>query len=413
MGIKVNELNHAMNEDFGRLPAIPKSHSEEHLMTSSIRPSIEDASTNGHQRLDASLFTSKANGVPLTTLATPSKTQLLDKLYTLVRRHCVVTEEEAIAIVLWVMASWVHDAFRVFPRLAAISPEKRCGKSTLLEVIASVVRNATMVANASTAVLSRVADMQPTLLLDEADTFIKNGDPQLIGIINSGHSKATATVLKCHGDSFEPRAFSTWMPIVLASIGSLSDTIMDRSVVINLRRKMPTETVTRIPADIDEQCSPLRKELEYWSDQNQSRIKSNSVTPRCLGNDRAVDNWLPLFSVAASYSPRWLTKCEQAYLVLTDVSPKEIPTLLLEDIKEVFAGHGDTRISSADLVGALCSDANKPWSTLNSGKRLTPVSMAGLLSAYGVSPKSIRFSGGVTRGYDVAQFEDAFERYLT
>jgi hypothetical protein len=409
MGTKGNELNHGMNEDFGRRQAMPKSHNEEHLMSSSIHPSIEDTSTNGSQIPGAPLCTS----TPKSTLAAPSKAQLPDELYSLVRRHCVVTEQEAIAIVLWVMASWVHDAFRVFPRLSAISPEKRCGKSTLLEVIASVVRNSLMVANASTAVLSRVADLQPTLLLDEADTFIKNGDPQLIGIINSGHSKATASVLKCHGDSFEPRAFSTWMPIVLASIGALSDTIMDRSVVINLRRKNALESVARIPADITERCLPLRNELEYWSAQNLLRITSNPVTPKCLGNDRAVDNWLPLFSVAASHGPSWLAKCERAYIALTHIAPKEMPTLLLEDIKEVFAGHGDTRISSADLVGVLCSDANKPWSTMNSGKRLTPISMAGLLSAYGVVPKSFRFSGGVTRGYDVAQFEDAFERYVS
>jgi len=339
--------------------------------------------------------------------------KLADDIYTLVLKHCIITPHEAAAIVLWSMSSWVLDEFRIFPRLTAISPEKRCGKSTLMEVISAIVKNPLMVSNASIAVISRVAEkMQPTLILDEADTFIKNGDPQLIGLINSGHSKATAQVLKCDGDSFEPRAFSTWMPIVLASIGALPDTIMDRSIPISIHRKKGGQSVTRIPQNLHAQCQTLRDQLEIWRDNTVQYIAVNQVEPVYIGNDRAVDNWLPLFSVASTINPEWENKCLDAYHALTQAPTKNISTQLLEDIRDIFKEEATTNIRSADLVLKLCSDTDKIWATFSHGKRISPVAMANQLSPYGITPHNIRFGEKVARGYSLDQFTDAFERYL-
>jgi hypothetical protein len=54
---------------------------------------------------------------------------------------------------------------------------------------------------------------QPTLLIDEADTFLIGRD-DLRGVLNSGHSRTSATVLRCSGNSHEPRAYKTWAPKV-------------------------------------------------------------------------------------------------------------------------------------------------------------------------------------------------------
>src|SRR5690606_3441587 len=108
-----------------------------------------------------------------------------------------------------------------FPKLSFISPEKRCGKTTTMEVVQALCRDGVLASNLSKAVLYRITadDLQPTLIIDEADTYIKNGDPELVGIINSSHNKSGATVLKCLGDSegYGVKAHSTWMPMVLAS----------------------------------------------------------------------------------------------------------------------------------------------------------------------------------------------------
>lgn len=335
-----------------------------------------------------------------------------DKIYSLIDRHCIITDHEKAAVTLWILSSWVLDEFRIFPRLALISPEKRCGKSTLLEVINCTTENPTMVSNASTAVLSRIAAKKPTLILDEADTFIKGGEPGLIGLINSGHSKATAHILKCDGDNYEPKKFSTWMPVVLASIGDLADTIMDRSVRINMRRKLDSESVHRLPPDLKTMTKPLLTELNSWKATVSPKVKGNQIEPPDQGNDRAVDNWLPLFSVANIFGSVWRQKCEEAYQALTAPAEKTLQTQLLADIKETFAKANNSRIASTELIEKLCSDPEKPWATHSNGRKLTPYQMAKLLKLFDIRPSVMRSGGKTIRGYEESMFQDAFDRYL-
>jgi hypothetical protein len=69
--------------------------------------------------------------------------------------------------------------------------------------------------------------------VDEADSFLKLNE-ELRGIINSGHTRSGAQVLRCAEPNFEPRAFSTWCPKVIALIGRLPSTIEDRSLIVPL-----------------------------------------------------------------------------------------------------------------------------------------------------------------------------------
>ena len=48
-------------------------------------------------------------------------------------------------------------------------------------------------------------------LVDEADTFLRNSD-ELRGVLNAGHTRASAVVIRTVGDEHEPRTFSVWCP---------------------------------------------------------------------------------------------------------------------------------------------------------------------------------------------------------
>jgi hypothetical protein len=63
------------------------------------------------------------------------------------------------AVTLWVIGSYVYDAFRIFPKLCLSSPEKRCGKTTLLETIAAVVSRSLMASNMSPVVIFRAVKL--------------------------------------------------------------------------------------------------------------------------------------------------------------------------------------------------------------------------------------------------------------
>lgn len=339
---------------------------------------------------------------------------LADEMAQMIKNYSVLSEESVDAIVLWILASYLINSFRIFSKLALISPEKRCGKTTTLEIIQALSKDALLASNLSKAATYRLtaSGIQPTLIIDEADTYIKNGDPELVGIINSSHNKAGSTILRCQGDDNKVVPFSTWMPMVLASIGDLPPTIMDRSTVINLRRKKPSETVQKLPEDILDQSQPIRQKILRWSIDNKESVKNSTIEPPAIGNDRAGDNWQSLFQVAEQINSSWLNRCEAAYKALTQAEELELPTQLLLDIHEVFANQKEDRVSSTELLEALCQDQTKAWVNFKNGKQLTPNAMANMLKPYNIKPKTYRLPSGVKRGYEKGQFKDAFERYL-
>ena len=169
--------------------------------------------------------------------------QLLQTICDTFARFIVLPDGAGEALALWVLYSYVSDAFFVSPRLALNSPVKRCGKTNTMSILAKLVCRPLPVSNISAASVFRTIDkFKPTLLMDEAETFLRDNE-ELRGILNSGHTKPTAFVVRLVGDGFEPTQFLTFAPIVFALIGKLPDTLEDRSIAIPLRRRAPKEKV--------------------------------------------------------------------------------------------------------------------------------------------------------------------------
>lgn len=347
---------------------------------------------------------------PLTPVIGPvSIRALADQADALIRKHSIMTDEERTAIVLWSLSTYGYEVHRIFPRLAIISPLRRCGKSTLLEVLGALCKNVVSSSNLTPASLVRIKKViNPTLLIDEADTFIASADGDLKGILNGGHSKSNATVLRCQGDSHEMTPFDIWFPIAFASIGEVYDTLMDRSIVINLRRKKPDEKVARLHPGIQGVMLPWRRQVFTWFEQNGPAIIDQLVEPDFVGNDRAVDNWVPLFSLAAAISDVWLDRCDKAYRALTNGSDIELPVCLLIDINDILGTTGISKIGSTDLTQRLNDLDTSPWRS----ERLTAHKLSSMLSSFSIKPKNLRLGTKVLKGYEAADFADAFERYL-
>lgn len=339
---------------------------------------------------------------------------LLNQIEQYISQHAVLPNGASVAITLWCLASYNINNFHIFPRLFLTSPVKRCGKSTVLDLIEAFSNKSFIVSNISTAALFRTIEIcQPTLIIDEADTFVANRNDDMIGIINSGHGKSRANVIRCTGQDNNPTKFSTWTPMVLAGIGDLKDTIMDRSVTISLERKRRNQTVTRVPVDLYAIQELNRQKLLKWSTDNEISIKLNTIDPPNLGNDRAADNWLPLFTLANQVSDIWLKKCEAAYLSLTIIDDEsDLSSLLLGDIRDIFNKHNDIKISSADLVNKLTEDKDKLWCEYKNGKALTQSSLATILKPFNIKSSTIRIQTKTLRGYELNQFKNTFDIYL-
>lgn len=114
---------------------------------------------------------------------------LLNDLTAAIRRYVILQRDEADAVALWALHTHAIDAFSISPRLGVTSVVMRCGKSTLLDLFYNVVRSPMLTSNTTGPGIYRQIDANsPTLLIDEADTFLP-GNAAVRGILNSGHRK--------------------------------------------------------------------------------------------------------------------------------------------------------------------------------------------------------------------------------
>jgi hypothetical protein len=174
---------------------------------------------------------------------------LLDEIANIFCRFIILPLDEIKAIALWILHTYAVEATSICPILIVKSAEKRCGKTLLLELLLNLVFRPLPASNITSPSLFRAIEKyKPTLLLDEADTFLPNND-ELKGIINSGYRSSSSYVVRTIGEDFEPAIFNTFGPKAIAQIEMPQETIVDRGIVIEMRRKKPDEKTERLRSD--------------------------------------------------------------------------------------------------------------------------------------------------------------------
>ena len=348
--------------------------------------------------------------------------ELLNELTASVRLFLSLPDHAAPAIALWTVYSYLVVSYgHIAPTLAITSPEKRCGKSTLLGWLYRVVEKPMLAANITAAAIFRTIDAwSPTLLIDEADSFLGESGDELRGILNSGHTRDTAYVIRVSGEELEPRQFSTWGAKVVALIGKLDgrySTLADRSIEIQLRRRLPTDKVTKLRhADAEHFERLAARCFRFSLDHGASIGKARPDIPEAL-NDRAADNWEPLLAIADRAGGRWPRLARTVAMALSGGADDDgihgIGVQLLADLRRYFEKNPEVAShSTIDILNYLVGIDDAPWSSYAKGKQMTPRHLSRVLKPYGVVPHPIRIGATVAKGYEVADFRDAFARYL-
>jgi putative DNA primase/helicase len=341
--------------------------------------------------------------------------QLLSDIASVIARFIVCKLETAHAATLWVAMTWLIDTVETAALAVITAPEKRCGKSQRLTVLGKLSRRPMVASNISSAALFRVIDAwQPTLMIDEADAFMRENE-ELRGILNSGHKRDSAYVVRTVGEDFTPKQFSTWGAKAIAGIGHLADTLMDRAIILDLRRKLPHESVERLRHAEPDLFPSLASKLARWTDDNREAIRIACPDLPAKLHDRAQDNWEPLLAIADVAGGVWPCLVKQAALAISTGGEGDNLTIgaeLLADIQEVFEAKRVERVSTADLIETLIADDEKPWATYSRGKPISPRQVTKRLKEYGICSKNIRVGYEVRKGFEKSQFLDVFARYL-
>jgi putative DNA primase/helicase len=253
----------------------------------------------------------------------------------------------------------------------------------------------------------------PTLLIDEADSFLRDNE-ELRGILNSGHGRANAYVIRTVGENYEPMHFSTWSAKAIALIGKLPATLASRAIHIELRRMKADEHVEPLRLDRLDHLKPLMRQAVRWAADNAEALRSaDPELPEGLYG-RPADNWRPLFAIADLAGGEWPERARGvAEKLNAEITEQTAGIVLLEDVRAIFTERAADRLTSVEMIEALVGMEHRPWPEWKMGKPITPRQLAKLLEPFGVTPTSIRTATGKTpKGYHLDAFDDAFSRFL-
>lgn len=364
-------------------------------------------------RKDDLLHESGVDALPVEPGA-PDLSALLNRLSAKLSRHLVLPARAADAIALWILFAHCHEFAQFSPNLALVSPEKRCGKTTTLNLVGQLVPRPRQTANITSAALYRVIEARsPTLLVDEADTFLDQHH-EMLGILNAGHSRSGAFVTRANSrtpDGIED--LTVWCPKVIAIIGKLPPTLEDRSIRIRLFRRSQHERIERFNPHSDSEIARLREAAARWASNHGDVVgTAEPPIPEPL-NDRAADNWRGLLAIADVAGADWAERARCAAVALSVTEHvDDHGQLVLTDIKQIFVSRAVDRLRSIDIVAELAQMEHRQWAEWEQHKPITPTQLSRLLSPFGIGPSTIRFGLVTAKGYLLVQFQDAFDRYV-
>ena len=386
---------------------------------------------------------------------------LLGEIEATIRKHVILSEQAAAALAVWVLHTYTFELRDAVAYVAIESPEKRCGKTTLLSVLAAMAHKPLIASNITVSALFRAIDAcRPTLFIDEADTFLA-GNGAMRGMLNAGNTWRTAYVLrfsKAKGvkaevekaesgnptgnggngntehrtsnaehrieggkvDSLKAlnryngetglRRYSCWCPKVIALIGEAPDTIGDRSIVVKMSRKLVSEACAPL-AELDTRV--IRSKCARFAlDAGSVIAAAAKIRGRGL-NDRAADTFEPLYVIARLAGEEWERKLDAAARALTAPAHTDNARAdLLLDILTVFVESGRQRMFTRMLAATLREGPLGMRSTALKISEMTEHGIAKALRPYGIKPTTLRIGTEVNKGYVDVDFREALRRYV-
>lgn len=344
---------------------------------------------------------------------------LLDKIEGFIGRFVAYPSVAArVAHTLWIAHTWLMDHWDSTPRIAFLSAEPASGKSRALEVTEPLVPRAIHAVNTTPAYLFRkVSDESgpPTLLYDEADTVFgpraKNNE-DIRGMLNAGHRRG-ATAGRCivRGKTIETEELPAYCAVALAALHDLPETIMTRSVVVRMRRRLPREKIGpwRMRKSRAE-AAPIFADLEIWA-ASIERIPEWPEMPSGV-QDRNADVWEALLAVADIAGGAWPSRGREAAVALVASAKENVRSLgvqLLSDLRTVFAD--SNQLATETIIQELVALPESPWANLG-GQPLDGRVLALHLRKYDITSRQLKINKKNSRGYKRSELQDAWSRYL-
>lgn len=338
----------------------------------------------------------------------------LDLLYHILTEYISLTKHQFAAVTLWIAHTYIYRSFMQTPRLFLTSPVHGCGKTTLLYLIEKLVPHAMRIDGISDAGLFRLLDGEPTLLLDEVDNADLPNSPIKRRVLNAGHRRGTVETRVMNNEVIK---YSLFAPVALAAIKRLHRPLMDRSIVIAMRR---SKTELREFDGEDPLLIHIEEALRTYFHANGEFLNTKPPLPF---KNRFADNWKPLIAVAdlcgQSEVHDWPALAREAASEFSKSVRDEDPEItLIEHCIAAFRSENVDRLRTVDLLAHL--HRHPMWSEWEGVKGnatphpLTAHELAMMLRDFDIKPRAFNpphHRGPTARGYLLAEFEAAWQSY--
>jgi hypothetical protein len=349
---------------------------------------------------------------------------LLDAVLDQINRFCDLPRGAAEVVAVWVVYTFVYDAFDISPMLLIHTPLHTSGKTRLLRLLAILAHHAWAVSHTTAASVFRritLSEGQITLLFDETDAYMARRDENMRAIIDSGYDRDFAYVERTIKNL--PMRYSTWCPKAIAGIGRHHDTYKARSFDIWVQRaedKMPSVGVlARV------ELRELGSKAAVWGKSIKGRLRAARPKMPDAFRHRVDMNWGVLFAIADQTGEEWgerIRKIAVDCVIKEGLDPKskDAKELLLEDLYHYFEQEtDDADVSSQELVTYLKGLEFRPWAytpPFTTSDLAAKHRVADMLWEFEVHPCDIiRHNDGkrvTVKGYRLADCQSAFKRYL-
>ena len=333
----------------------------------------------------------------------------LDAVETFMRRFLAISDEQACVLSLFVAHTYAFSAAESTPYIRITANTAAAGKTRVLEMLEVLVENPWLTGRTTgPAMVRRISENQPTLLLDETDALFSGGNAsqQMIrGILNSGY-RLGGKVAYAKGSSYEE--LDVYCPKAFAGIGDMPATLMSRSIPIVMKPRTALDKIERMRArDVKREALVPKMLARRFAAAHLSALSvARPDIPDAL-DDRAADVWEPLLAIADCAGGEWPSRARSAAVSLCatrkHADTSETAYNLLSDCRDAFSRLETDRLKTVTLLETLLS--SERWQDLN-GVPLDAMTLASSLRPFAVAPKKIRMGRQVCQGYmrfDVAR----------
>lgn len=234
---------------------------------------------------------------------------LVEHIRAYIDRYVDLSEPFRAIVPIYVLLSWVYDAFNEVPYLR-FRGDFGSGKTRALQVIGSILYKPFFASGASTIspVFHTLDLFRGTLVLDETDLRYSDERSDMVKIFNNGTTRGMPVLrtIVSNDKEFNPRAFTVFGPKIVAMRHGFRDEALEsRMITEEMGDRLPrTEMPISLPKRYADEARSLRNMLLMYRFRTRmaAQVDRTLVQPQLA--PRVNQMFLPLLSLAPTGAAR-------------------------------------------------------------------------------------------------------------